>query len=335
MVLLATLAAAILALLVIGFLFERWAEARQARRHPAPGRLVEVAPGRRLHLRERGDAPGPTVVIEQGAGGGSAFWWALQDEAARFTRVVTYDRAGYGWSDAAPRPRDMPARVEDLRRLLAAANIPGPYVLVGHSYGGPLISLYAATHPDQVAGLVFADTPDMEEMLGPDYAVVTRKAHMPMLRLMVALTRFGLLRLMPGGSRMVPPKVNAEGRAALKATRRTASFEASVDDIRSIWTTPQSLRTPLAPGALTPKPVGVISHDEMFPGFFARLETGFPAGQARLAALSSNSLSVTANAGHMVQLDAPEVVADVIRRVHAAARDGTSMVEAEPLRAAG
>jgi pimeloyl-ACP methyl ester carboxylesterase len=145
-------------LLAAGWLWERWSEAGAMRRHPAPGRRVDVG-GRCLHLRESGEAAGPTVVIEQGAGGPAVFWWPAQDEIARFARVCTYDRPGTGWSDPAPGGRSMSDRVAELHYLLHAARVPGPYVLVGHSYGGPLISLFARDYPDETAGLVFADTP--------------------------------------------------------------------------------------------------------------------------------------------------------------------------------
>jgi len=152
-------------LLAAGWLWELWSEARSRKRNPPPGQMVEVG-GRRLHLLTKGGAPGPTVVIEQGAGELSIFWWPIQDAVAGFARVCTYDRAGYGWSDAAKGPRSMADRVADLHEVLHAGGVPGPYVLVGHSYGGPMISLFARDYPDETAGLIFADTPDMENLLG-------------------------------------------------------------------------------------------------------------------------------------------------------------------------
>src|SRR5690606_28471284 len=76
---------------------------------------------------------------------------------ARFARVVTYDRAGLGWSDPAPGPRTAEAMVADLRALLRAAGVPAPYVLVGQSFAGLLVRLYAYLHPSEVAGLVLVD----------------------------------------------------------------------------------------------------------------------------------------------------------------------------------
>jgi pimeloyl-ACP methyl ester carboxylesterase len=316
------------ALLAIGWAWERGSEARARAANPPPGRLVDVG-GRRLHLRLAGDAPGPTIVIEQGAGSPSWFWWGVQDELARFAPVVTYDRAGYGWSDPAPGPRSLRQRSDELHELLVRAGVPGPYVLVGHSYGGPLISLFARDYPCDVAGLVFADAPDMAEVLGPDYRSVTRQAHAPYLAAMTVATRFGLVRLMGRLSRRGNPLtagLPAHARAAAKATLRVSAWAAGRDDLNSLWTMPAQDRRPLGPGALGARPVAVLSHGQPFPGAFARLERGFAAGQARLCALSSDTLHVSLpQAGHLVQIDAPAAVCEAILRVHAAARDGTPL----------
>lgn len=304
-----------------------WEAACEARRPPPPGRLVAVN-GRRLHLRVKGEAAGPTVVIEQGAGGASVFWWAMQDRISAFARVATYDRAGYGWSDATKARRSIKARSDELHALLAASGLPGPYVLVGHSYGGPIISLFARDYPAATAGLVFADTPDMTSVLGPGYQTVTRKMHMPMLRVMQFAARVGLLRLW---GRLLPKMTMAAGlqgeaHAASRATLRVSALDAGADDIRSLWSIPVADREPVAAGALGRKPVAVLSHGVPFPGPFAPLEGDFADSQARLAALSANSLHVQLpKAGHIVQVDAPDEVEATIRRVWEAARDGTAL----------
>jgi pimeloyl-ACP methyl ester carboxylesterase len=324
MAILAGTGAALSALAAAAWTWERAGEAHSARVNPPPGRLVDVG-GRRLHLLVKGNAPGPTVVIEQGAGAASFFWWGVQDALAHRVRVATYDRAGLGWSDPAPRGRSIADRARELHELLSAAGVPGPFVVVGHSYGGPLASLFARDFPEAVAGLVFADTPDMEEVLGPDYQATTRRIHMPMTRAMGLLTRFGVIRLMGRARRPNPLTAGlpAAARAASRATLRACAWDAAADEIRSLWTVPPADSRPLAPGALGSKPVAVISHGQPFPGPYAALERGFHAGQARLCALSSDTLHVTLpEAGHLVQADAPEAVAEAILQVHAAARDG-------------
>ncbi|MGA7382926.1 MAG: alpha/beta hydrolase, partial [Terriglobales bacterium] len=100
------------------------------------------------------------MVIEQGAGSPSRLWWPVQDKVAEFASVCSYDRAGYLWSDPVPPGRTIAERGEELHTLLVNSGIPGPYVLVEHSYGGLIVRSLARDHPEQMAGLVLVDTPD-------------------------------------------------------------------------------------------------------------------------------------------------------------------------------
>ena len=99
-----------------------------------PGDLVRLD-GRRINVRCLG-AGAPTVILESGYEADSLAWWKVEPEVARFTRVCSYDRAGAGFSDPGPLPRDGAAIAADLDKALSAAGIRGPFVLVGHSAGG-------------------------------------------------------------------------------------------------------------------------------------------------------------------------------------------------------
>ena len=119
---------------------------------PPPGRLLNVG-GRSLHLRCVGPATGrPTVILEAGAGDYSDRWIGVQDLLAPRVRSCAYDRAGFGWSDGTE--QSMSQDNADLRALLTAANVDGPYVLVGHSMGALLVRRYANQYPDGVVGMV-------------------------------------------------------------------------------------------------------------------------------------------------------------------------------------
>jgi hypothetical protein len=127
-----------------------------ARAYPMPGQLVDVG-GHRLHLHCTGTG-NPTVVLEPGLGGASTdFGWVAPAVAADST-VCVYDRAGRGWSDAVEGPRDAARIAADLHTVLDRAEVPGPYVLAGHSFGGLYVQTFAANYPDQVAGLVLLDS---------------------------------------------------------------------------------------------------------------------------------------------------------------------------------
>jgi pimeloyl-ACP methyl ester carboxylesterase len=120
------------------------------------GRLVAIGGGRSLYLDCVGSGS-PTVVLEAGFGGSTGNWTDVQPKLGRTTRTCSYDRAGLGNSVARPGVHDAGDEIDDLQRLLDAARIEPPYVLVGHSYGGLLVRLFANAHPDDAAGVVLVD----------------------------------------------------------------------------------------------------------------------------------------------------------------------------------
>ncbi len=138
-----------------GLLYQGIASAVDASRYPASGKLINVG-GYRLHINCIGTGS-PTVILDAGLGGSSLDWSLVQPEVATFTRVCSYDRAGYGWSDYGPKPRTSGRIVAELHTLLIGAGIPGPYILVGQSFGGLNVRLYAYTYPQEVAGMVLVD----------------------------------------------------------------------------------------------------------------------------------------------------------------------------------
>jgi pimeloyl-ACP methyl ester carboxylesterase len=126
-----------------------------------PGRLVDIG-GYRLHIYCVGEGT-PTVLFDSGIGGFSLEWTSVQTALSRESRVCTYDRAGYGWSDRSPYQRSTRIIANELHRLLQAAEVPGPYLLVGHSFGGYNIRYFASEHPQEVAGLVLIDASHPEQ----------------------------------------------------------------------------------------------------------------------------------------------------------------------------
>jgi hypothetical protein len=160
-----------------------------------PGALHDVG-DHRLHLHCTG-AGAPTVVLESGLGGNSALWTRIAGATAATSRVCTYDRAGTGWSEDASRPQDSSAVVADLHQLLSVSGETGPYVLVGHSTGGVYAMTYAATHPEEVAGLVLLDSASPRQFtVLPDYS-----SQYPVMRrlygVLPTLNRISVGRLVP------------------------------------------------------------------------------------------------------------------------------------------
>ena len=132
-----------------------------AKDKPYPGKLIDIGT-HRLYINCKGEGS-PTVIIDSGIGGFSLEWTRIQDEISSSVRVCSYDRAGYGWSDPGPRPRTTAQISFELKRLLTAARIPGPYILIGHSFGGYNIRYFASQYPELVAGMVFVDSSHPEQ----------------------------------------------------------------------------------------------------------------------------------------------------------------------------
>jgi pimeloyl-ACP methyl ester carboxylesterase len=296
------------AMLASSYNAEGRGERRDAGLFPAPGRMIDAGGGRRLHVLSKGGS-GPTVVIEQGAGSPSILWWPIQNRVAEFARAVTYDRAGYQWSDPGPRKRSMQDRVADLHTVLA--ELPGPFVLVAHSFGGPLIRLYAQAYPNQVAGMVLVDTPEEGVIFRPSYRGYTQKMGW-FARAAEFAARFGLIRVALHWMRDVPEGLGADDFRALKAMiAKPDFFRAMADDPAALSRGPTDFGHEFGD-----KPLAVICHGQPFPGPAAVLEPGWMEGQQRLAAMSSRGeLIVARNSNHMVQTDEPDIVVAAIRRV--------------------
>jgi len=128
---------------------------RDRKRFPPPGKCVPLE-NRHLHIVDMGEGS-PAVLLESGLMSTVLTWQGIQRELAKSTRVVSYDRAGLGWSDPGPEPRNAARIVDELHSLLVHARIAPPYVVVGHSFGGLTMPLFAARYADEVCGVVLVD----------------------------------------------------------------------------------------------------------------------------------------------------------------------------------
>lgn len=153
----------VLALVVTGALYEMFGTWRDARRFPQRGRFIQVG-SVRMNLDCSGQGS-PTVILESGSGGPSIDWLMVQPEVARFSRVCSYDRAGYGRSDSGPEPRSSLQIAHELKQLLQAAGEKRPYLLVGHSMGGYDIRVFTAQYPNDVVGIVLVDASHEDQEL--------------------------------------------------------------------------------------------------------------------------------------------------------------------------
>jgi len=135
-----------------GFITSIWA----ADMPPMPGNRYDIG-SHRLHINCMGEGK-PTVIIDTGLGDDSSDWQDILQLSAAITRTCIYDRSGYGWSDYGPRPRSSKRIAYELGLLLDQAKILPPYILVGHSFGGFNLRLFAAARPDEIAGLILVES---------------------------------------------------------------------------------------------------------------------------------------------------------------------------------
>ena len=309
---------------------------RDRARFPAPGRSIAV-PGGALHCVGQGIGS-PTVVLEAGVSGSSVSWRPVQHELARHMRVLAYDRAGYGWSPRIRTPRTTEQLCEELAAMLEASGARGPYVLVGHSFGGLLLRHLAARRPELVAGLVLVDPLEPVEWwplsetqayrLGRGVALARRGAWLAQL----GVVRLGLDLLLAGSRTM--PKLLARassGKGAVVTDRLVGEIRKLPRElwpiVKAQWCQPKGFRT-LAeylarlpetcaeepdPQALANLPLIVISAGKTAPAVIE--------AHRRTAALSARGRHIIAEgSGHWVQLDCPELVVEAALDVAAQVR---------------
>ncbi len=285
----------VLLLLVAGTLYESLSEAADARANPPPGQMVDVG-GFRMHINCTGGGT-PTVLIEAGLGDWSSSWGLVQPGVAKSTRVCTYDRAGLGWSEPGPLPRDARQFARELHALLHHANVPGPYILVGHSMGGLPVRVFVHDYPSEVAGVVLIDS-----MYPGQLNYVTQA---DVFSTLSVLARFGIVRLLAKPSGVVD---NAVPHAAASSTMSTRpqSLQTFADEIRGI---PDSLAQADAAGSFGDLPLIVLSR-----GLDA--DPDWQAGQAELSRLSSSSQHLIAgHSGHSIQISQPDAAVAAILNV--------------------
>jgi pimeloyl-ACP methyl ester carboxylesterase len=153
-------------LVVCAALYEQIGAWRDSRRFPRKGYAVKAA-GTTFNLNCSGSAR-PTVLLESGLGMSSLGWVQIQPQIAKFARVCSYDRAGYGWSDPAKDRRTSLQLAKELKQLLNAAGESGPYILVGPSFGGFIARVYTGLYPADVGGLVFLDASHEDQQIRID-----------------------------------------------------------------------------------------------------------------------------------------------------------------------
>lgn len=297
---------------------------------PAPGRLIDVD-GTHLHLHALGKGR-PPVIFEAAGMDFSPTWSLVQPEVARLTESVAYDRAGLGWSDPRPGWRSAAAFVRELRELLAAAEIPGPYVLVGHSSGSLTVRLFAYQYPAEVAGLVLVDGTHEDQF--QRFPEPIRAMFGPMKQ--AQLGQMGQLQdlIAAQGSSAAPPlfaipDAFPAGVAAayrLRSVSDPSRIETMMAELEGLDTAQDEVRA-ARPATLSAMPLVVLSHGvpQTIPGMTDDVNAAYEAVwqemQRELAAQSVRGRHViVAGSGHNIHHDRPDAVVAAIQEVVEAVR---------------
>ena len=309
-----------------GGAYQAIATARDVARFPMPGERIDIG-GRSLHLFCSGTGS-PTVLLENGLGGVYPAWRLVQRELATFTRACSYDRAGFGYSDGADRDTRADLVADDLARLIAAAKLETPFVLVGWSAGGIYVRRFYRDHPGAVIGMVLVDSSHEQQRTRldepTDRAANIRRA-VSQLNLCRALSWAGLVRMADVMDEMaaplhIPPDVRAEFVAMENRTgycaadlKELAGFESDIDQ-----------REP--PASLGDLPLVVIERgrattardfaEPVDAERLAKLDRDWDSLQRELAGLSTrSSLRTATTSGHAIPLQAPETIVDAVRDI--------------------
>lgn len=302
---------------------------------PPPDGIMVDAGGHKLHMNIMGKGT-PTVIMENGSGDFSFIWSLVQPEVAKFTKAITYDRAGYAWSEPGPVPRTGHQICLELHTALHNAGINGPYILVGQSFGGFLVRAFARYYPDEVVGMVLVEAiqEDQRIFMGGDTPKRIRESATG--RTEPALQSF----YKPAMDRIQQP-VQLDSTIEPPLDRLPERFQKM-----QIWAQSQQVYRSAAISEMdwSPEDVANLYKHKGEPSYMpgniplivltrgsggydgradsAELETERLRLQKELSILSSNSKHIIdKNSGHNIHLEDPSVVIHAIRDVFVAAKE--------------
>ncbi len=308
-------------LLVVGASYQFLQARADARRFPQEGKSVDVG-GYSLNINCTGQGV-PTVVLEAGLGVPAISWRAVQRDIAKFTRVCSYDRAGYDWSDPGPMPRTTSQSVKELHTLLRNAGEKPPYVLVGHSFGGTNVRVYNARYPNEVVGMVLADTGHEDLKFSPAFRILVeselqRRQHDRKWAL--PFHWFGVSRFL-ARDRIDNSALTYDQQEWSYFLIQPGFIAAAASELENLNEGKVELR---AAGTLGDKPLIVlIAAKSMLdlplpPQDMAELHSTWNDFEVRLASLSSRGKwVVVADTGHMIPFDRPDAIVSAAREVSA------------------
>jgi pimeloyl-ACP methyl ester carboxylesterase len=270
---------------------------------PGPtGQLFDIG-GHRLHIHCVGDGL-PVVVLDAGLGGAASDWRKVQPALATTNRTCTYDRAGYGQSDNGPLPRTSGRIAAELRTLLMLAELPPPYLVVGHSFGGYNARLFASLFPRDTAGIVLIDPPHEAQADALfEQGILGFLDPRGWLR---SLWSPELLSALPAESAALAEMLGIQAKTWHAVLNEAAAFDLSGQELQT---------TPLPPDI----PLGVLMHGRrIFPEGTVGdgLEQNWLWANRKLVrSQRQGHFAIAPASGHFIHAEQPELIVEMVRRV--------------------
>ncbi len=279
--------------------------------NPPPGANYMVD-GYKMHIDCTGTGS-PTIVLEAGLGNDALIWGGVQPVLAKTTRVCSYDRAGFGWSDARPGPRDADHIAAELHGLLAEAKVSGPIVLMGHSIAGIYMRDYATRYPEGLEGIVFVDGSTPMQQENPAFKAAPKgPPEWAMALLEKSMFIIGIPRLM-GQCTQTMHGFEAHASRLQAEELCHAEISAAVAEMDNIGRSGQETVHTGPYGAV---PILIFSHDPAKslpktnpPAWQVNMEKAWSQMQEDQLKLSTRSRGIIAkDSTHYIQLDRPELL---------------------------
>lgn len=310
-------------LIILGASFQAYQTNQDKLMFPPPGQLVDVG-GYRLHLYEMGKGS-PSVILDAGMGCHCLDWALVQPEIAKFARVYSYDRAGNGWSEESPYPRTSENIIDELHTLLVNAGVKGPYILVGHSFGGINLRLFAKRYPQDILGIVLVDAAheDQMEKLPPWPHTLLEKIILQE-KAAVFAARIGLVRLINRfqsefGLNQLPEHIHDMYFANIctpkfikTANQEFKCFQESLEQVRASAEFLGDIPlTVISAGQLLKDKQGFYSEE-----FILSARTVWEELQKDLVSKSTHGVQMVAEeSGHMIAHDQPNLIVEAVRQM--------------------
>lgn len=298
------------ALLIIGSTYQYVSTKHDDLRYSPPGKFVQVN-GKKIHYVSKGHKA-PTIILDAGLGADHQWWCLVQEELAKCAQVFSFDRPGYGWSDAATTPRTSEHIVSELHNLLQACELKPPYILVGHSFGGANMRLYANTYSEQIAGLILVDAchedQNFEEDVssqsflerGKGYLFYSTFSHY------VGISRW----YMPESLKPFFSSLMTQGQRDSIIAKASSVTSLCARDNEMLHLTKSLYQLKRSKNTLLDKPVIVITAEE------TNSDPQWQEYQKQLVSLSKKGKQIIAKkSSHMVNVDKPEVIIEAVKEI--------------------